>query len=177
MHPLPAVSCVSSRFPRLDDDPQQPFVCLVRLPTAPNTPGSGVYSRSSSTLSAYRDSHSRMSTGKGYVSATPSRASSRISHVAPPLLTKSTGCASHTSSNSSGTGPRSTSSMTSPNGSQANDGDSTTSSPPAKPTRRLSSLQAPARPPRVNKSAMLRAKKAADDAAKPKSPYANASKR
>ncbi|KAG6335966.1 hypothetical protein ID866_3119 [Astraeus odoratus] len=154
-----------------------PSSFMFRGPSVPQTPGSDVYSRSSSALSAYRDTGAGISARSRPSSTVPSRASSRVSNVAPALFSKTPSHSSQTSSSGTGTGPLSTSSATSPSDGQISDEDSVASPPSRRTTRRPSSLQAPIIVPRVNKSAMLRAQKQAADAAKAKSPYANAAKR
>ncbi|KAF8557559.1 hypothetical protein OG21DRAFT_1505287 [Imleria badia] len=148
-----------------------PSSFMFRLPTEPKTPGSGTHSRSSSVMSAYRD-NGDSSWGRPR-SAIPPRAASRTSSVGAPMLQKTTSYSSQTSSSGTGTGPHSTASTTSNDSDELPNGVTS----PTKKTRRLSSLQAPTIIPRANKSALLRAQKQAAEAAKPKSPWANASKR
>ena len=144
------------------------------MPTVPTTPSSGSgYVRSSSSLSAYRD----VGPGPRPSSVVPgSRTSSRMSSVASSPFNKASSRVS-TLSASTGTGPGTASS--SEYDVYTSESSSAASPPPPTATRarRLSSLQAPTVVPRANKSAMLRVQKQANDAAKPKSPYANASKR
>ncbi|KAI6012996.1 hypothetical protein EDC04DRAFT_724467 [Pisolithus marmoratus] len=153
-----------------------PSSFMFRTPTVPQTPGSG-YSRSSSAMSAYRDSRSNTGSVRSQSTVPPSRASSRISQVGG--VTK----ASYASRVEIGSNdPQSTSNTTSSSNSHPSDPDTyfVDVDDPRAPTtrsRRPSSLETPAIAPRVNKSALLRARKAAEDAAKPKSPYANAGKR
>jgi hypothetical protein len=144
---------------------------VVRVPTEPKTPGSGMHSRSSSAMSAYRDSGDQSWTRPR--SAIPPRATSRTSNVGAPVLQKTASYSSQTSSSGTGTGPLSTTSTTSNDSDELPNGVTS----PTKKVRRLSSLQVPTIVPRVNKTALLRAQKQAADAAKPKSPWANASKR
>ncbi|KAG6379319.1 hypothetical protein JVT61DRAFT_11776 [Boletus reticuloceps] len=149
-----------------------PSSFMFRLPTEPKMPGSGMHSRSSSVMSAYRDTGDAP-WGRPH-SAMPPRAASRTSNAGAPMIQKTLSYSSQTSSSGTGTGPLSTASTTS------NDSDEPPSNGVTSPTRkarRLSSLQAPTIAPRANKSALLRAQKQAVDAAKPKSPWANASKR
>ncbi|KAI6124327.1 hypothetical protein EDD17DRAFT_1610011 [Pisolithus thermaeus] len=174
-----------------------PSSFMFRTPTVPKTPGPGsAYSRSSSVMSAYRDSGTNNGSARSQSTVPPSRASSRISQFGGYAVTKASyaarvpadGSGSETGTN----GLRSTSNTTSsPSNSHTclSDPDSyfvdvddphahaSDPSAPATRSRRPSSLQAPTIAPRVNKSAVLRARKAAEDAAKPKSPYANAGKR
>ncbi|KAG9315495.1 hypothetical protein JVU11DRAFT_3109 [Chiua virens] len=145
---------------------------LVCLPTEPKTPGSGTHSRSSSVMSAYRDNGDTSWTRPR--SVIPPRAASRTLNAGGPVLQKTPSYSSRTSSSGTGSGPVSTASTTS------NDTDEVPSNGVTSPTRkarRPSSLQAPTIMPRANKSALLRAQKQATDAAKPKSPWANASRR
>lgn len=164
-----AVSCVG--------DFLRPLLILlrylvVRLPTEPKTPGSGGHSRSSSALSAYHDSGD--SSWWRPRSAIPPRSASRTSNAGVPnVLQKTTSYSSQTSSSGTGTGPLSTTSTASNESDEALNG----ATSPTRKLRRPSSLQAPTIAPRPNKSALLRAQKQAADAAKPKSPWANASKR
>lgn len=174
-----------------------PSSFMFRTPTAPKTPGSGsAYSRSSSAMSAYRDSRTNIGSARSQSTVPPSRASSRVSQVGGYAITKA-GFASRVPGVGVGSeigtnGLQSTSNTTSsPSNSHAYlsdpdayfvDVDDPHAAGPTAPTptsrsRRPSSLQVPTIAPRVNKSAALRAQKAAADAAKPKSPYANASKR
>ena len=172
----PAVSCVSI-FLGDSDDSLMCFDRAVRLPTEPKTPGSGAHSRSSSAMSAYRDSDPLLWTRPR--SAVPSRAASRTSNIGAPVLQKTPSYSSQTSSSGTGTGPLSTASTAS-TVSTTSDGSNEPPNGVTSPTRkarRPSSLQVPTIVPRGNKSAMLRAKKQAADAAKPKSPWANASTR
>lgn len=163
-----AVSCVSDFLDALS----RLLRCsLVRVPTEPKTPGSGMHSRSSSAMSAYRDNGEPSWTRPR--SAIPPRATSRTSNVGAPVLQKTTSYSSQTSSSGTGTGPLSTASTTSNDSDELPDG----FIPPTRKARRPSSLQVPTITPRPNKSALLRAQKQAADAAKPKSPWANASKR
>ncbi|KIJ61100.1 hypothetical protein HYDPIDRAFT_31611 [Hydnomerulius pinastri MD-312] len=147
-----------------------PSSFMFRTPSAPKTPGSASHSRSSSAMSAYCDNGRPPSSTGRPSSAAPSRTSSR---AGVPPLQKTTSYSSQTSS--SGTGPLSTTSATS-NDSENGDAPNGAASPP-RMVRRPSSLQAPTIAPRPNKSALLRAQKLAADAAKPKTPWANASKR
>ncbi|KAF9219162.1 hypothetical protein BS17DRAFT_789923 [Gyrodon lividus] len=152
-----------------------PSSFMFRTPAPSKTPGSATPSRSSSTMSAYRDSGNLPSLWGRPSSTVPSRAASRTSHVGAPSLQKTSSYSSQTSSSGAGTGPLSTSSATTSNDSDSNSVQNGTISP-----RRLvrpGSLQAPTIAPRVNKSALLRLQKQAAEAAKPKSPWANASKR
>lgn len=143
-----------------------PSSFMFRTPSAPKVPGT--QSRSSSSLSAYPDSAGPDSTPRTRSSSTvPSRASSRASHVAPRASLNITNSHSSQASESSAVSTTSTASM--------DELDRAASS--QRSARRLSSLQAPSIVPRVNKSAILRAQKLAEEAAKPKSPWANASKR
>lgn len=146
-----------------------PSSFMFRTPSAPKVPGSaGTQSRSSSSLSAYPDSAGTDSATRTRSSSTvPSRASSRVSHVAPRASLNSTSSYSSQASESSAVSTTSTASM--------DELDKAAS--PQRSVRRLSSLQAPSIAPRANKSAMLRAQKLAAEAAKPKSPWANASRR
>ncbi|KAG1766109.1 hypothetical protein EV702DRAFT_1204272 [Suillus placidus] len=146
-----------------------PSSFMFRTPSAPKVPGSaGTQSRSSSSLSAYPDSAGTDSATRTRSNSTvPSRASSRVSHVAPRASLNSTSSYSSQASESSAVSTASTASV--------DELDRTASS--QRSVRRLSSLQAPSIAPRANKSAMLRAQKMAAEAAKPKSPWANASKR
>lgn len=146
-----------------------PSSFMFRTPSAPKVPGSvGIQSRSSSSLSAYPDSVGIDSATRTHSSSTaPSRASSRISHVAPRASLDNTSNYSSQASESSAVSTTSTASV--------DELDRAASS--QRSVRRLSSLQAPSIAPRANKSAILRAQKAAAEAAKPKSPWANASKR
>jgi hypothetical protein len=141
----------------------------VRTPSAPKVPGSaGTLSRSSSSLSAYPDSAGTDSATRTRSSSTvPSRASSRVSHVAPRASLNNTSNYSSQASESSAVSTTSTASVD----------ELDRAALPQRSVRRLSSLQAPSIAPRANKSAMLRAQKMAAEAAKPKSPWANASKR
>ncbi|KAI6101861.1 hypothetical protein F5141DRAFT_1008750 [Pisolithus sp. B1] len=148
-----------------------PSSFMFRTPTVPKTPGPGsAYSRSSSVLSAYRDSRTNNGSAR--------------SHYATRVPADGSG--SETGTN----GLQSTSNTTSsPSNSHTclsdpdsyfvdvDDPHATDPSAPMTRSRRPSSLQAPTIAPRVNKSAVLRARKAAEDAAKPKSRYANAGKR
>ncbi|KAG1884197.1 hypothetical protein F4604DRAFT_1735386 [Suillus subluteus] len=113
--------------------------------------------------SAGTDSATRTRTS----STVPSRASSRVSHVAPRASLNNTSSYSSRASESSAVSTTSTASV--------DELDKPASS--QRSVRRLSSLQAPSIAPRANKSAILRAQKMAAEAAKPKSPWANASKR
>ncbi|KIK37821.1 hypothetical protein CY34DRAFT_426906 [Suillus luteus UH-Slu-Lm8-n1] len=146
-----------------------PSSFMFRTPSAPKVPGSaGTLSRSSSSLSAYPDSAGTDSATRTRSSSTvPSRASSRVSHVAPRASLNITSNYSSQASESSAVSTASTASV--------DELDKAASS--RRPVRRLSSLQAPTIAPRANKSAILRAQKLAAEAAKPKSPWANASKR
>jgi hypothetical protein len=152
---------------------------LVRTPGAPKTPGSGTHSRSSSVMSACHDGGNPTPLWGRPISTVPprtaSRAASRTSHVVAPPLQKTSSYSSQTSSSGTGTGPLSTTSATS-NDSESSSVQNGTTSPP-RPIRRPSSLQAPTIAPRPNKSALLRQQKQAAEAAKPKSLWANASKR
>ncbi|KAG8214874.1 hypothetical protein J3R82DRAFT_10044 [Butyriboletus roseoflavus] len=148
-----------------------PSSFMFRLPTEPKTPGSGVNSRSSSALSGYRDNGD--SSWWRPRSAVPPRSTSRTSNVGARILQKTTSYSSQTSSSGTGTGPLSTASTTSNESEEALNGVTS----PTRKLRRPSSLQAPTITPRANKSALLRAQKQATDAAKPKSLWANASKR
>ncbi|KAI6125848.1 hypothetical protein EDD16DRAFT_1556381 [Pisolithus croceorrhizus] len=172
-----------------------PSSFMFRTPTVPKTPGPGsAYSRSSSVLSAYRDSRTNNGSARSQSTVPPSRASSRISQFGGYAVTKASyaarvpadGSGSETGTN----GLQSTSNTTSsPSNSHTclsdpdsyfvdvDDPHATDPSAPMTRSRRPSSLQAPTIAPRVNKSAVLRARKAAEDAAKPKSQYANAGKR
>lgn len=163
-----AASCVSDFVPALF----RLLRCsVVRTPTEPKMPGSGMHSRSSSAMSAYRDNRDA-SWGRPR-SAIPPRAASRTSAVGAPMLQKTTSYSSQTSSSGTGTGPLSTASTTSNDSDEPPNGVTS----PTRKARRPSSLQAPTIVPRPNKSALLRAQKQAAEAAKPKSPWANASKR
>lgn len=146
-----------------------PSSFMFRTPSTPKVPGgAGTQSRSSSSLSAYPDSAGTDSATRTRSSSTvPSRAASRASHVAPRTSLNSTSSYSSQTSESSAVSTTSTASV--------DELDRAASS--QRSVRRLSSLQAPSIAPRVNKSAMLRAQKMAAEAAKPKSPWANASKR
>lgn len=146
-----------------------PSSFMFRTPSAPKVPGSaGTQSRSSSSLSAYLDSAGTDSATRTRSSSTvPSRASSRVSHVAPRASLNNTSSYSSQTSESSAVSTTSTASV--------DELDKVAS--PQRSVRRLSSLQAPSIAPRANKSAILRAQKMAAEAAKPKSPWANASKR
>ncbi|KAG1844667.1 hypothetical protein DFJ58DRAFT_843989 [Suillus subalutaceus] len=146
-----------------------PSSFMFRTPSAPKVPGSaGTQSRSSSSLSAYLDSAGTDSATRTRTSSTvPSRASSRVSHVAPRASLNNTSSYSSRASESSAVSTTSTASV--------DELDKPASS--QRSLRRLSSLQAPSIAPRANKSAILRAQKMAAEAAKPKSPWANASKR
>lgn len=146
-----------------------PSSFMFRTPSAPKVPGSaGSLSRSSSSLSAYPDSAGTDSATRTRSSSTvPSRASSRVSHVAPRASLNNTSNYSSQASESSAVSTASTASVD----------ELDRAVPSQRPVRRLSSLQAPAIAPRANKSAILRAQKMAAEAAKPKSPWANASKR
>ncbi|KAF8133261.1 hypothetical protein EV363DRAFT_1162381 [Boletus edulis] len=149
-----------------------PSSFMFRLPTEPKLPGSGMHSRSSSVMSAYCDTGD-VPWGRPH-SAMPPRAASRTSNAGAPMIQKTLSYSSQTSSSGTGTGPLSTAST------MSNDSDEPLSNGVTSPTRkarRPSSLQAPTIAPRANKSALLRAQKQAVDAAKPKSPWANASKR
>ncbi|KAI5991685.1 hypothetical protein F5J12DRAFT_726513 [Pisolithus orientalis] len=148
-----------------------PSSFMFRTPTAPKTPGSGsAYSRSSSVMSAYRDSRTNIGSARSQSTVPPSRASSRIG-------TNGLQSTSNTTSSPS----NSHAYLSDPDAYFVDVDDPHAASPtaptPTSRSRRPSSLQAPTIAPRVNKSAALRAQKAAADAAKPKSPYANASKR
>ncbi|KIK28165.1 hypothetical protein PISMIDRAFT_7683 [Pisolithus microcarpus 441] len=177
-----------------------PSSFMFRAPTAPKTPGSGTYSRSSSVMSAYRDSRVNIGSARSQSTVPPSRASSRISQFGGYAATKASYTTRATPANGSVSeisrtnGLMSTSNTTgsSPSNSHTclSDPDAyfvdvddplahatDPSTPATTRSRRPSSLQAPTIAPRVNKSAALRARKAAEDAAKPKSPYANAAKR
>ncbi|KAG0697628.1 hypothetical protein DFH29DRAFT_945201 [Suillus ampliporus] len=149
-----------------------PSSFMFRTPSAPKVPGgSGTQSRSSSSLSAYRDTTGRASAPRSCSSSTvPSRASSRASHVTSRANSNNTTSYSSQASESSAVSTASTSSNAS-----VDEPDRTAA--PQRLVRRLSSLQAPTIAPRVNKSATLRAQKLAAEIAKPKSPWANASKR
>ncbi|KAG2155161.1 uncharacterized protein EDB93DRAFT_1080639 [Suillus bovinus] len=146
-----------------------PSSFMFRTPSSPKVPGgAGTQSRSSSSLSAYPDNTGPDSATRTRASSTlPSRASSRVSHVAPRASLNNTNNYSSRASESSAVSTTSTASM--------DELDKAASS--QRSVRRLSSLQAPSIVPRVNKSAVLRAQKLAEEAAKPKSPWANASKR
>jgi hypothetical protein len=146
-----------------------PSSFMFRTPSAPKVPGSaGTQSRSSSSLSAYPDSvGTDCATRTRSSSTVPSRASSRVSHVAPRASLNITSNYSSQASESSAVSTTSTASV--------DELDRAASS--QRSVRRLSSLQAPSIVPRANKSAILRAQKMAAEAAKPKSPWANASKR
>ncbi|KAL4080445.1 hypothetical protein J3A83DRAFT_4199218 [Scleroderma citrinum] len=151
-----------------------PSSFMFRVPT---TPGGG-HVRSSSALSAYRDVGPGISTRPRSNSVVPgSRASSRMSSAAPPLTNKTPSRASSTGTGTS-PGPETASSEYEV---YTSDGSQSAASPPPSATatrpRRPSSLQVPTIAPRANKSAMLRMQKQASNAAKPKNPYANASKR
>ncbi|KAH0832325.1 hypothetical protein J3R83DRAFT_13338 [Lanmaoa asiatica] len=147
-----------------------PSSFMFRMPTEPKTPGSGVHSRSSSAMSAYRDNDDSWSRPR---SAIPPRSTSRTSNAGAPVLQKTISYSSQTSSSGTGSGPLSTASTTSNDSDEAPNGVTS----PTRRSRRPSSLQAPTIMPRANKSALLRAQKQAADAAKPKSPWANASRR
>lgn len=138
----------------------------------PKVPGAGgAHSRSSSSLSAYHDTSGVGSAPRTRPTSTvPSRASSRVSHIAPRINSNNTSNTSSYSSQASESSAVSTTSNTS-----VDEQNGATS--PQRKARRLSSLQAPTIAPRANKSAMLRAQKLAADASKPKSPWANASRR
>ncbi|KAI5989890.1 hypothetical protein EDD15DRAFT_2282458 [Pisolithus albus] len=175
-----------------------PSSFMFRAPTAPKTPGSGTYSRSSSVMSAYRDSRVNIGSARSQSTVPPSRASSRISQFGGYAATKAS---RPTPANGSVSEISSTDGLmsTSTTGSSPSNSHTCLSDPdgyfvdvddplahatdPSAPSttktrsRRPSSLQAPTIAPRVNKSAALRVRKAAEDAAKPKSPYANAAKR
>jgi len=144
-----------------------PSSFMFRGPTEPKTPGSGTHSRSSSVMSAYHDKGE--SSWSRPVSVVPPRSASRTSSVGPIVLSQSN---SPQASSGTGPGPLSTTSTTSNDSKEAPNVTS-----PTKKVRRPSSLQAPVIAPRVNKSALLRAQKQSADATKPKSPWANASKR
>ncbi|KAG1822433.1 uncharacterized protein BJ212DRAFT_1476863 [Suillus subaureus] len=146
-----------------------PSSFMFRTPSAPKVPGSaGTQSRSSSSLSAYLDSAGTDSATRTRSSSTvPSQASSRVSHIAPRASLNNTSSYSSQTSESSAVSTTSTASV--------DELDKAAS--PQRSVRRLSSLQAPSIAPRANKSAILRAQKMAAEAAKPKSPWANASKR
>ncbi|KAL4075141.1 hypothetical protein V8B97DRAFT_2085979 [Scleroderma yunnanense] len=151
-----------------------PSSFMFRVPT---TPGGG-HVRSSSALSAYRDVGPGISTRPRSNSVVPgSRASSCMSTAAPPLTNKTPSRASSTGTGTS-PGPETASSEYEV---YTSDGSQSAASPPPSATatrpRRPSSLQVPTIAPRANKSAMLRMQKQASNAAKPKNPYANASKR
>ncbi|KIJ14991.1 hypothetical protein PAXINDRAFT_169388 [Paxillus involutus ATCC 200175] len=156
-----------------------PSSFMFRTPGAPKTPGSGTHSRSSSVMSACHDGGNPTPLWGRPISTVPprtaSRAASRTSHVVAPPLQKTSSYSSQTSSSGTGTGPLSTTSATS-NDSESSSVQNGTTSPP-RPIRRPSSLQAPTIAPRPNKSALLRQQKQAAEAAKPKSLWANASKR
>lgn len=142
-----------------------PVYLLVRAPSAPKVPGAGgAHSRSSSSLSAYHDNDSASRTRP--TSTVPSRASSRVSYVTPRANSNNTSSYSSQASESSAVSTTSNTSL-----------DDSRAASPRRVVRRLSSLQAPTIAPRPNRSAMLRAAKMEADAAKPKSPWANASKR
>ncbi|KAG2126534.1 hypothetical protein DEU56DRAFT_862205 [Suillus clintonianus] len=146
-----------------------PSSFMFRTPSAPKVPGSaGTQSRSSSSLSTYHDNAGTDSAPRTRSGSTaPSRASSRTSHVAPRATSNNTSSYSSQVSESSAVSTTSTASVDELDGAKS----------VKRPARRLSSLQAPSIAPRPNKSATLRAQKMAADAAKPKSPWANASKR
>ncbi|KIK82202.1 hypothetical protein PAXRUDRAFT_154314 [Paxillus rubicundulus Ve08.2h10] len=151
-----------------------PSSFMFRTPGAPKTPGSGTHSRSSSAMSAYHDDGNPTPLLGRPSSAAPPRTASRTSHVVFLPLQKTPSYSSQTSSSGTGTGPLSTTSATS-NDSESRSVQNGTTSP--RSVRRPSSLQAPTIAPRPNKSALLRQQKQAAEAAKPKSPWANASKR
>ncbi|KAH7885043.1 hypothetical protein F5I97DRAFT_1882035 [Phlebopus sp. FC_14] len=151
-----------------------PSSFMFRTPTAPKTPGSGIQSRSSSSLSAYHENNGATPWTRPN-STQPPRTSSRASQVVAPPFRKTSSYSSQTSSSGTGTGPLSTASVTSND--STNDAESNGAASPQKTMRRPSSLQTPTIAPRANKSALLRAQKQAADAAKPKSPWANASTR
>ncbi|KAH7915859.1 hypothetical protein BJ138DRAFT_1141035 [Hygrophoropsis aurantiaca] len=146
-----------------------PSSFMFRTPSAPKTPGSGgAQTRSSSSLSGYRENGNGTAHRSRPTSAGPSRTSSRASQVrvAPSLnQTSSYGSSNGSVNGASTASTRSTSTI------------SENASPPPKLVRRPSSLQAPTIAPRPNKSAILRAEKQARDAAAPPSKWANASKR
>ncbi|KAI6027999.1 hypothetical protein BKA83DRAFT_4237049 [Pisolithus microcarpus] len=154
------------------------FSWPIRAPTAPKTPGSGAYSRSSSVMSAYRDSRVNIGSARShYAARVPADGS--VSEISSTNGLMST-------SNTTGSSPSNSHTCLSDPDAYFVDVDdplahATDPSAPTKTTttrsRRPSSLQVPTIAPRVNKSAALRARKAAEDAAKPKSPYANAAKR
>ncbi|KAG1719245.1 uncharacterized protein EDB91DRAFT_1257827 [Suillus paluster] len=148
-----------------------PSSFMFRTPSAPKVPGgAGTQSRSSSSLSAYHDTAGTASATRGRSSSTvPSRASSRASHVTSRANSNNTSSYSSQASESSAVSTASTASNAS-----VDEPDRASSQ---RNVRRLSSLQAPTIAPRANKSAMLRAQKLAAEMAKPKSPWANASKR
>jgi hypothetical protein len=135
----------------------------------PKVPGAGgAHSRSSSSLSAYHDTSGVSSAPRTRpTSIIPSRASSRVSHIASRTNSNNTSSYSSQASESSAVSTTSNTSVDEQNGATS----------PQRKARRLSSLQAPTIAPRANKSAMLRAQKLAADASKPKSPWANASRR
>ncbi|KAG2135014.1 hypothetical protein BD769DRAFT_1664960 [Suillus cothurnatus] len=146
-----------------------PSSFMFRTSSAPKVPGSaGTQSRSSTSLSAYIDSAGTDSATRTRPSSTvPSRASSRVSHVAPRASLNKTSSYSSQTSESSAVSTTSTASVD----------ELDKAALPQRSVRRLSSLQAPSIAPRANRSAILRAQKLAEEAAKPKSPWANASKR
>jgi nucleoside diphosphate kinase len=146
-----------------------PSSFMFRTSSTPKVPGSaGTQSRSSTSLSAYIDSAGTDSATRTRPSSTvPSRASSRVSHVAPRASLNKTSSYSSQTSESSAVSTTSTASVD----------ELDKAALPQRSVRRLSSLQAPSIAPRANRSAILRAQKLAEEAAKPKSPWANASKR
>lgn len=146
-----------------------PSSFMFRTSSTPKVPGSaGTQSRSSTSLSAYVDSAGTDSATRTRPSSTvPSRASSRVSHVAPRASLNKTSSYSSQTSESSAVSTTSTASVD----------ELDKAALPQRSVRRLSSLQAPSIAPRANRSAILRAQKLAEEAAKPKSPWANASKR
>ena len=135
----------------------------------PKVPGAGgAQSRSSSSLSAYHDTSGVGSAPRTRPTSTvPSRTSSRVSYIAPRTNSNNTSSYSSQASESSAVSTTSNTSVDEQNGATS----------PQRKARRLSSLQAPTIAPRANKSAILRAQKLAADASKPKSPWANASRR
>ncbi|KAF9233301.1 hypothetical protein BU15DRAFT_90408 [Melanogaster broomeanus] len=150
-----------------------PSSFMFRTGTAAKTPGSGTQSRSSSTMSAYQDSSNPPPSWGRPRSTVPSRAASRTSYGAPPIV-KTTSYSSQTSSSGTGNGPLSTTSATS-NDSESGSVHNDTTSPHQRMAPRPASLQAPTITPRPNRSALLRAQKQAADAVRPKS-WTNASK-
>ncbi|OAX38143.1 hypothetical protein K503DRAFT_800681 [Rhizopogon vinicolor AM-OR11-026] len=146
-----------------------PSSFMFRTPSTPKIPGAGgAQSRSSSSLSAYDDTTRTDSAPRTRPTSTvPSRASSRVSYIAPRTNSNNTSSYSSQASESSAVSTTSNTSV---------DEQNEVTSPQRK-VRRPSSLQAPTISPRANKSATLRAQKLAAEAAKPKSPWANASKR